>query len=180
MYLVMYESHCLFNQYYLAKSTYKFLLRFCQARGACIPLLVSFLLFSSLQFHNNQSFSSSPGLVRKVSKVGQFQFSLQSFRAEGRSENPEGSSSDVVGATQQRFIALRWLHFLMAPPDSPKSSKSVKTLSKSLTNHLLYSSFDLQMNQILKKSSLGNFWVLNPFFSYEDQLSELPSEQAMN
>ena len=24
------------------------------------------------------------------------------------------------------------------------------------------------------------FWVLNPFFSYEHQLSELPSEQAMN
>ena len=63
-----------------------------------------------------------------------------------------------------------------------KSLKSVKTLAKSLTNHLLYSSFDLRFNQIKrkKKSSLGNFWVLNPFFSYEHQLSELPSDQAMN
>ena len=38
--------------------------------------------------------------------------------------------------------------------------KSVKTLGKSLTNHLLHSSFDLQMNQIFKKNHL---WAIFGF-----------------
>ena len=58
----------------------------------------------------------------------------------------------------QRFIALRWIHFLIGPSDSPK------TLKKS-QNHLIYFNSALQMDQIFFiLSPWGDFWVLNPFF----------------
>ena len=49
-----------------------------------------------------------------------------------------------------------------------KSLKSVKTLGKSLTNHLLHFSFDLQMNQIKKNLNLWTPTVWAPIrTSYE-------------
>ena len=39
--------------------------------------------------------------------------------------------------TVKHFIALRWLHSLIGPLNSPKTLKRVKTLDKSLPNHVL-------------------------------------------
>ena len=80
-------------------------LRFCQAELAS-PSLSPSSYFLHCSFIIINLFSSSPGLVRKVSKVGQFQFSLQSFRAEGKSENLEGLSSDAMGASPRCYDIL--------------------------------------------------------------------------
>ena len=44
-------------------------------------------------------------------------------------------------------ITLNSLHYLIGPPDSPKTLKRIKTLDKSLPNHQFHSNFDLQKHQ---------------------------------
>ena len=73
------------------------------------------------------------------------------------------------------FIAMRWLYFLIGPADS---TKTLKKESKLLTIFILILIY--RWIRFIKRSSKGNFWVLNPFFSYEHQLSGVQSKQAIN
>ena len=64
-------------------------------------------------------------------------------------------------------------------PDSPKTLKESKLLTKAFQiTYYIQILIYRWIRYIKKTSSQGNFWVLNPFFSYEHQLSGVQSEQA--